>query len=99
VNDLIGQGNAMRVVQTLEALRKVADPFSGAAAAGSGGGGGGDHIGDSKPPKSTMEKKAESFIPPTAAATKTTTLDPFNVKDTFGVMNLVLSFLFDCLID
>ena len=84
MNDLVGQGNAVRVVQTLEALRKVADPSSGAAAAGSGGGGGGDHIGDSKPPKSTMEKKAESFIPPTAAATKTTTLDPFNVKDTFG---------------
>ena len=77
MNDLIGQGNAMRVVQTLEALRKVADPLFGAAAVVVGGG-------DSEPPKSTMEKKAESFIPPTAAATKTTTLDPFNVKDTFG---------------
>jgi len=35
VNDLHGQGNAMRVVLTLEALRKVANPSSfGAAAAG-----------------------------------------------------------------
>ena len=94
MNDLVGQGNAMRVVQTLEALRKVADPSSGAAAAGSGGGGGGDHIGDSKPPKSTRERKAESLIPATAAMTETSTLDPFIVKEISGVMGSLISCFF-----
>ena len=88
MNDLLGQGNAMRVVQTLESLRKVADLSVGgiSAAAVRGGGGDGDNSGDSKPPRSTMEKKAESFIPATAAMTETSTLDPFIVKDTSGVM-------------
>ena len=93
MNDLVGQGNAMRVVQTLEALRKVADPSSGgmAAAAVSGGGGGGDRIGDSEPPKSTMETKAELFIPAAAAMTETSTLDPFIVKEISGVMGSLIS--------
>ena len=88
MNDLVGQGNAVRVVQTLEALRKVADPSFGGilAAAAVGGGGGGDDIGDSMPPRSTMEKKAESFIPATAVMTETSTLDSLIVKDTSGVM-------------
>ena len=95
MKDLVGQGNAMRVVQTLEALRKVADPSSGGIpSAVSGGGGGGDHIGDSKPPRSTMKKKAESFIPATAATTETSTLDPFIAKDTSGVMGLPISCFF-----
>ena len=93
MNDLVGQGNAMRVVQTLEALRKVAGPSFGAAVAVVGGGGG-DEIGDSKPPRSTMEKKAESFIPATAATTETSTLDPFIAKDTSGVMGLPISCFF-----
>ena len=96
MNDLVGQGNAMRVVQTLEALRKVADPSFGgiSAAAAVGGGGGGDNNGDSEPPRSTMERKAESFIPATAAMTETSTLDPFSVKEISGVMgSLSLSFL------
>jgi len=98
VNDLVGQGNAVRVVQTLEALRKVADPsFSGIAAAAVGGGGGGvgDDIGDSKPPKSTMEKKAES----SATVTETSTLDPFIVKEISGVMGSLIScFFLSCLV-
>jgi len=95
VNDLLGQGNAMRVVQTLEALRKVADPSSGGiSAAVGGGGGGGDHIGDLKSPRSTIEKKAESLIPATTAMTETSTLDPFIVKDTSGVMGLPISCFF-----
>ena len=97
MKDLIGQGNAMRVVQTLEALRKVADPSSGGIpSAVSGGGGGGDHIGDSKPPRSTMEKKAESFIPATAAMTETSTLDPLIVKVISGVMGTLISCFFLC---
>ena len=94
MNDLVGQGNAMRVVQTLEALRKVADPSSGggiSAAAAVGGGGGGDNNGDSEPPRSTMERKAESFIPATAAMTETSTLDPFIVKEISGVMDFPVS--------
>jgi len=93
VNDLVGQGNAMRVVQTLEALRKVADSSFGgiSAAAAVGGGGDGDHSGDSKPPRSTTEKKAESFIPATAAMTETSTLDPFIVKEISGVMDFPVS--------
>jgi len=106
VNDLLGQRNAMRVVQTLEALRKVAHPSSGGmAAAAVSVGGGGDHIGDSKPPRSTMERKAESFIPATAAMTETSTPDSFIVKDTSGVMDfpvpcfsLVSFFVVDCFI-
>ena len=96
MKDLVGQGNAMRVVQTLEALRKVADPSSGGipSAAVSGGGGGGDHIGDLKSPRSTIEKKAESLIPATTAMTETSTLDPFIVKDTSGVMGLPISCFF-----
>ena len=96
MNDLVGQGNAVRVVQTLEALRKVADPSFGgiSAAAAVGGGGDGDHSVDSEPPRSTMERKAESFIPATAAMTETSTLDPFIVKEISGVMgSLSLSFL------
>ena len=92
MNDLVRQGNAMRVVQTLEALRKVADPSSGGIpSAVSGGGGGGDHIGDSKPPRSTMKKKAESFIPATAATTETSTL---NLKEISEVMGCLISCFF-----
>ena len=100
MNDLLGQGNAMRVVQTLEALRKVANPSSGvaAAAADTGNGGVGDDIGDSKPPRSTMEKKAESLIPAPSTMTKTTPPGPFIVKGISGVMGS--HFLFpSCLID
>jgi len=89
VNDLVGQGNAMRVVQTLEALRKVADPLFGAAAVVVGGG-------DLKPPWSTLEKKAESFIPATAVMTEASTLDPFIVKGISGVLGslcFLVSFL------
>jgi len=97
----------MRVVQTLEALRKVANPSSGAAAGAavpaSGGGDGGDHFGDSKPAKSTMEMKAESFIPATAVMTEASTLDPFIVKGISGVMGslclLVSFFSFSLLSD
>ena len=105
MNDLLGQGNPMRVVQTLEALRKVANPSSGvaaataaAAAADTGNGGVGDDIGDSKPPRSTMEKKAESLIPAPSTMTKTTPPGPFIVKGISGVMGS--HFLFpSCLID
>ena len=80
----------MGVVQTLEALRKVAGPSFGAAVAVVGGGGG-DEIGDSKPPRSTMEKKAESFIPATAATTETSTL---NLKEISEVMGCLISCFF-----
>ena len=90
MNDLLGQRNAMRVVLTLEALRKVAGPSFGAAVAVVGGGGG-DEIGDSKPPRSTMEKKAESFIPATAATTETSTL---NLKEISEVMGCLISCFF-----
>jgi len=82
----------MGVVQTLEALRKVAGPSFGAVAVV--GGGGGDEIGDSKPPRSTMEKKAESFIPATAATTETSTLNLFIVKEISEVMGCLISCFF-----
>jgi len=87
VNDLVGQGNAMRVVQTLEALRKVADPLFGATAVVVGGG-------DSQPPRSTMETKAESFISAPPPITKTTIPSSFIVKETSEVMGSLFSFLF-----
>ena len=83
----------MRVVQTLEALRKVANPSFGgipsavATAVVVGGG-------DSQPPRSTMETKAESFISAPPPITKTTIPGSFIVKETSEVMGSLFSFLF-----
>jgi len=65
VNDLVGQGNPMRVVQTLEALRKVANPSSGAAAGAATG-----DVTSASPPAITTSTAPAS---PTTTATTTTT--------------------------
>ena len=75
----------MRVMQTLESLRKVADPSFGAVVVGGG---------DSQPPRSTMETKAESFISAPPPITKTTIPGSFIVKETSEVMGSLFSFLF-----
>ena len=67
MNDLVGQGNAMRVVQTLEALRKVADrSFGGIPAATTG------DVTPANPATTTTTAPATSTPTSTTAAATTT---------------------------